>query len=117
MCVCACRLLTATVILPACTLLCRSAQLFLYYQQYSKHMHTHALTQPSGVTLPLPPKKMFGNTDRQLLVERQQKLQQFLEAILADPLLGSYFEVKRFLDPHNYSVSFSGEVVVIVVSL
>ena len=63
----------------------------------------------SGVVLPLPPKKVFGKADRQFLVDRQQKLQKFLEVLLADPLLLADIRVKRFLDPRNYSDNFQGD--------
>ena len=56
-----------------------------------------------------PPKKTFGSTDRQFLVERQQGLQAYLDAILREPPLASTVEMKRFLDPHNYSVNFYGK--------
>ena len=54
-------------------------------------------------TLPLPPKKMFGSTERQFLVERQQKLQVFMDALLQESFLSSRYEVKKFLDPSNYT--------------
>jgi len=49
---------------------------------------------------------VFSNKERQFLVERQQGLQTYLEAILKEPLLSCTPEVKRFLDPHNYSDNF-----------
>ena len=64
--------------------------------------------QVSGIPLPLPPKKVFGKNERPFLVERQQGLQTYLEAILKEPSLASLQEVKRFLDPRNYSENFYG---------
>ncbi|KAL5518156.1 hypothetical protein EMCRGX_G003842 [Ephydatia muelleri] len=54
-------------------------------------------------TLPLPPKKLIGSSERQFLIERQQKLQVFLDALLHEPFLSSRYEVKKFLDPSNYT--------------
>lgn len=42
-------------------------------------------------------------------MERQHGLQVYLDAILREPPLASTVEVKRFLDPHNYSVNFYGK--------
>ena len=42
-------------------------------------------------------------------MERQQGLQAYLDAVLREPPLASTVEVKRFLDPHNYSVNFYGK--------
>lgn len=53
---------------------------------------------------------MFGSTERQFLVERQQKLQVFLDTILMEPLLSSRYEVKKFLDPSSYSENIYGTV-------
>lgn len=47
--------------------------------------------------------------DRQFLVERQQGLQVFLNAVIADPLLHRYVKVKKFLDPVTYAENFYGE--------
>lgn len=52
---------------------------------------------------------MFGNTDRKFLNERQEKLQVFIDTILADPLLALSLPTKRFLDPTNYSEDFHGK--------
>ena len=65
--------------------------------------------QPSEVATFLPPKKVFGTAEQQFLTERQQGLEKFLKAILSDPLVSSLIEVKKFLDPVNYSSSFYGE--------
>ena len=58
--------------------------------------------------LPLPPKKLFGNTDRKFLNERQEGLQAFINAVLADPLLAFSLPTKRFLDPENYPEDIQG---------
>ena len=38
-----------------------------------------------------------------------QGLQAYLEAVLKEPLLASSVELKKFLDPANYSENFYGE--------
>ena len=65
--------------------------------------------QIQGNPLPLPPKKLFGNTDRQFLVERQQGLQVFLDKIQEEPVLRNHLAFKKFVDPANYSTDFYGE--------
>ena len=44
-------------------------------------------------------------------MERQQGLQAYLDAVLKEPLLATRVEVKKFLDPANYSENFYGEAV------
>ena len=73
---------------------------------HTTHIHN---TQVSGINLTFPPKKLFGANDRQFLIERQQGLQEFLNAVLTQPLFSSALEVKRFLDPQNYSDNFYGK--------
>ncbi|KAK2185815.1 hypothetical protein NP493_222g05007 [Ridgeia piscesae] len=57
----------------------------------------------SGVELPLPPKKVFGNMDREFIAERQQGLQEYMNTILKTHLLANNLHVKRFLDEENYN--------------
>ncbi|XP_059184375.1 PX domain-containing protein kinase-like protein isoform X1 [Centropristis striata] len=60
-----------------------------------------------GITLPLPPKKLIGNMDREFIAERQRGLQAFLDSITQHPLLSSSLTVKKFLDPNNYSANYT----------
>lgn len=60
-----------------------------------------------GVVLPLPPKKLIGNMDREFIAERQRGLQSYLDRIAQNPLLCSCLSVKRFLDPSNYSTNYT----------
>ena len=62
----------------------------------------------SGLELPLPPKKVFGNMDTTFIAERQNGLQNYVNFILAHPVLARHISVKRFLDPVNYSCDFQG---------
>ena len=56
----------------------------------------------------MPRKKIFGNTDRQFLVERQQGLQIFIDKIQEEPVLRNHLAFKKFVDPANYSIDFYG---------
>ena len=64
--------------------------------------------QVSGISLPLPPKKLIGNMDREFIAERQRGLQTYLDSITQHPLLSTSLFVKKFLDPNNYSANYSG---------
>lgn len=65
--------------------------------------------QVCGISLPLPPKKLIGNMDREFIAERQRGLQAYLDSITQHPLLCSSLFVKKFLDPNNYSANYTGE--------
>uniref|UniRef100_A0A8C9ZNG4 PX domain containing serine/threonine kinase n=1 Tax=Sander lucioperca TaxID=283035 RepID=A0A8C9ZNG4_SANLU len=67
----------------------------------------NALIVISGVGLPLPPKKLIGNMDREFIAERQRGLQAFLDSITQHPLLSCSLTVKKFLDPNNYSANYT----------
>ncbi|XP_071807254.1 PX domain-containing protein kinase-like protein isoform X1 [Asterias amurensis] len=71
-------------------------------RRYSDFVAFHELLKISNLDLPLPPKKMFGNMDREFIAERQQNLQQYLTLILSHHLLATSIIVKRFLDQANY---------------
>ncbi|XP_032368790.1 PX domain-containing protein kinase-like protein isoform X1 [Etheostoma spectabile] len=60
-----------------------------------------------GISLPLPPKKLIGNMDREFIAERQRGLQVFLDTITQHPLLSCSLTVKKFLDPNNYSANYT----------
>ncbi|XP_039652589.1 PX domain-containing protein kinase-like protein isoform X3 [Perca fluviatilis] len=60
-----------------------------------------------GISLPLPPKKLIGNMDREFIAERQRGLQAFLDSITQHPLLSCSLTVKKFLDPNNYSANYT----------
>uniref|UniRef100_A0A8D3C6Q7 PX domain containing serine/threonine kinase n=1 Tax=Scophthalmus maximus TaxID=52904 RepID=A0A8D3C6Q7_SCOMX len=60
-----------------------------------------------GISLPLPPKKLIGNMDREFIAERQRGLQAFLDSITQHPLLCSSLTVKKFLDPNNYCANYT----------
>ncbi|XP_078342522.1 PX domain-containing protein kinase-like protein isoform X2 [Oculina patagonica] len=74
--------------------------------RYSDFVTLQASLEVSGIDLPLPPKKVFGNMDAAFIAERQQGLQNYINFILAHPILTRHISVKRFLDPANYSWDF-----------
>uniref|UniRef100_A0A3P9IZP0 PX domain containing serine/threonine kinase n=1 Tax=Oryzias latipes TaxID=8090 RepID=A0A3P9IZP0_ORYLA len=63
--------------------------------------------QVCGISLPLPPKKLIGNMDREFIAERQRGLQTYLDSITQHPLLSNSLTVKKFLDPSNYSANYT----------
>ncbi|XP_077458706.1 PX domain-containing protein kinase-like protein isoform X1 [Stigmatopora argus] len=60
-----------------------------------------------GIQLPLPPKKLIGNMDREFIAERQRGLQAYLDAVTQHPLLCAALPVKKFLDPNNYAANYT----------
>ncbi|XP_063796945.1 PX domain-containing protein kinase-like protein isoform X2 [Pseudophryne corroboree] len=63
--------------------------------------------QISGLSLPLPPKKLIGNMDREFIAERQKGLQNYLNVITSNHILSNHETVKKFLDPNNYSANYT----------
>ncbi|KAG7478152.1 hypothetical protein MATL_G00077230 [Megalops atlanticus] len=61
----------------------------------------------SGINLPLPPKKLIGNMDREFIAERQKGLQTYLNFITTHHILSNCELVKKFLDPNNYSANYT----------
>ncbi|XP_064130378.1 PX domain-containing protein kinase-like protein isoform X3 [Loxodonta africana] len=64
--------------------------------------------QISGLSLPLPPKKLIGNMDREFIAERQKGLQNYLNVITTNHILSNCELVKKFLDPNNYAANYTG---------
>lgn len=78
--------------------------------RYSDFAQLHAVLKVGVTALPtLPPKKVFGNTDRDFINERRVALQKYLEGLLSNSLLASSLLVRQFLDPKNYSRNFQEE--------
>nr|XP_006126830.1 PX domain-containing protein kinase-like protein isoform X2 [Pelodiscus sinensis] len=61
----------------------------------------------SALSLPLPPKKLIGNMDREFIAERQKGLQNYLNVITTNHILSNCELVKKFLDPNNYSANYT----------
>lgn len=75
-------------------------------KRYSDFEKIDPVLRTTGLDLPLPPKKVFGNFDRDFIKERQNGLQAYLNAITSIPVLANSLTVKRFLDERNYSTNF-----------
>lgn len=75
-------------------------------RRYNDFVILHGALQVAQADLPLPPKKMFGNMDREFVSIRQQGLQNYLNVVLSHPTLAASLAVKRFLDPVNYLQNF-----------
>ncbi|XP_059571801.1 PX domain-containing protein kinase-like protein isoform X4 [Alligator mississippiensis] len=70
----------------------------------SQSLHSHTI---SALSLPLPPKKLIGNMEREFIAERQKGLQSYLDVITTNHILSNCELVKKFLDPNNYSVNYT----------
>ncbi|XP_005182744.1 PX domain-containing protein kinase-like protein isoform X2 [Musca domestica] len=65
----------------------------------------------SGINLPLPGKKFFGNMRPDFIAERRRELQIYINTVLMNPILASSLPAKRFVDPDSYSQSFHDQAV------
>lgn len=74
-------------------------------RRYSDFSNLEAQLRFAQIELPLPPKKVFGNFDRDFIAARQNGLQEFLSVLVNHPILSSSIHTKQFLDPTNYSIS------------
>ncbi|XP_062442009.1 PX domain-containing protein kinase-like protein isoform X4 [Rhea pennata] len=70
----------------------------------SQSLHSHTI---STLSLPLPPKKLIGNMEREFIAERQKGLQTYLDVITTHHILSNCELVKKFLDPNSYSVNYT----------
>uniref|UniRef100_A0A8C3D2V3 PX domain-containing protein kinase-like protein n=1 Tax=Corvus moneduloides TaxID=1196302 RepID=A0A8C3D2V3_CORMO len=66
-----------------------------------------SLFKISALSLPLPPKKLIGNMEREFIAERQKGLQAYLDVITTHHILSNCELVKKFLDPNSYSVNYT----------
>ncbi|KAJ8302273.1 hypothetical protein KUTeg_021260 [Tegillarca granosa] len=76
-------------------------------KRYSDFTALDSELRVSNVELPLPPKRVFGNFDREFIAERKQGLQAYIDAIVQNFLLSNSLYFKRFLDQDHYSVNFT----------
>lgn len=77
------------------------------HRRYSDFVALHEQLKSSNLELPLPPKKIFGNMEREFVADRQMALQRYLNLILSHHMLSSSLIFKRFLDPSNYPINLS----------
>ncbi|XP_071486643.1 PX domain-containing protein kinase-like protein [Diadema antillarum] len=71
-------------------------------RRFSDFVSLHESLKICGMELLLPPKRVFGNMEREFIAERQQALQAYLNRLLSHHILSSCYVVKRFLDPTHY---------------
>ncbi|XP_052278668.1 PX domain-containing protein kinase-like protein isoform X2 [Dreissena polymorpha] len=84
-------------------------QCWLLRKRYTDFVNLDSDLRMSNIDLNLPPKKAFGNFNREFIAERQVALQTFVSDLLKRPILANCLPVKRFFDPDNYSVNFLEE--------
>ncbi|KAF4024020.1 hypothetical protein G4228_015966 [Cervus hanglu yarkandensis] len=101
-------LLDDTVPLTAAIEASQSLQSHTIVRRYSDFDLLNNSLQIAGLSLPLPPKKLIGNMDREFIAERQKGLQNYLNVITTNHILSNCELVKKFLDPNNYSANYTG---------
>lgn len=77
-------------------------------RRYNEFAELHKCLSISGLELPLPGKRLFGNMRPDFIAERRQALQVYINTVLMNPILASSLPAKRFVDPDSYSQSFHG---------
>ncbi|BFZ08585.1 hypothetical protein BsWGS_11624 [Bradybaena similaris] len=75
-------------------------------KRYSDFEKLDSQLKFTNADLSLPPKKVFGNFDRDFIAERQNGLQSYLNALVNTPVISRSLIVKKFLDSNNYSSNF-----------
>ncbi|XP_062356845.1 PX domain-containing protein kinase-like protein isoform X5 [Cinclus cinclus] len=78
-----------------------------YIIRVQRGVSTENSWQISTLSLPLPPKKLIGNMEREFIAERQKGLQAYLDVITTHHILSNCELVKKFLDPNSYSVNYT----------
>uniref|UniRef100_A0A2I3HQB5 PX domain containing serine/threonine kinase like n=1 Tax=Nomascus leucogenys TaxID=61853 RepID=A0A2I3HQB5_NOMLE len=96
-----------TVPLTAAIEASQSLQSHTIVRRYSDFDLLNNSLQIAGLSLPLPPKKLIGNMDREFIAERQKGLQNYLNVITTNHILSNCELVKKFLDPNNYSANYT----------
>lgn len=77
-------------------------------RRYNDFDKLHKCLRISGIDLPLPGKRIFGNMRPDFIAERKEALQVYINTVLMNPILASSLPAKRFVDPESYSQSFHG---------
>ncbi|XP_037917304.1 PX domain-containing protein kinase-like protein isoform X1 [Hermetia illucens] len=75
-------------------------------RRYNDFVQLNKSLSPSGISLPLPGKKVIGNMRPDFIAERRQGLQEYINVVLMNPILASSLAAKRFVDPDSYSSPF-----------
>nr|CAB3265330.1 PX domain-containing protein kinase-like protein [Phallusia mammillata] len=74
-------------------------------RRYNDFVVLHETLKVAGVELPLPPKRLLGNMEREFIAERQHGLETLMTTILKHPMLAASDVVKKFLDTINYNTN------------
>lgn len=77
-------------------------------RRYNDFDELHKSLAVSGIQLPLPEKKLFGNMHPDFIAKRHLALQEYINAVLMNPILASSLPAKKFVDPETYNQSFLG---------
>ncbi|XP_011207308.2 PX domain-containing protein kinase-like protein isoform X1 [Bactrocera dorsalis] len=80
-------------------------------RRYNDFAELHKCLCISGIDLPMPGKRLFGNMRPDFIAERRQALQVYINTVLMNPILASSLPAKRFVDPDSYSQSFHDQAV------
>ncbi|XP_037827498.1 PX domain-containing protein kinase-like protein [Lucilia sericata] len=80
-------------------------------RRYNDFAELHKCLSISGLELPLPGKRLFGNMRPEFIAERRQALQIYINTVLMNPILASSLPAKRFVDPDSYQQSFHDQAV------
>ncbi|XP_046620842.1 PX domain-containing protein kinase-like protein isoform X1 [Neodiprion virginianus] len=72
-------------------------------RRYNDFVQLNGALCSSGISLPLPPKRIIGNMEPDFIAQRQLALQNYLNTVLMNPILASSLPMKKFLDPDNYT--------------
>ncbi|XP_046840763.1 PX domain-containing protein kinase-like protein [Xenia sp. Carnegie-2017] len=82
---------------------------WMVLHRYNDFDVMNKVLETSGATLPLPPKKMFGNMDNAFIAERLTGLQQYLQRVMEEPMFVRHECFKQFMDPKNYPLKMQDE--------
>ena len=78
-------------------------------RRYNDFFELHKCLHISGIQLPLPEKKLFGNMHPDFIAKRLNELQEYMNIVLMNPILASSLPTKKFVDPEQYNQSFLGK--------
>lgn len=77
-------------------------------RRYNDFVELNKCLVVSGIQLPFPEKKLFGNMHPDFISKRLLALQDYINAVLMNPILASSLPAKKFVDPETYNQSFLG---------
>ncbi|OQV23921.1 Polypeptide N-acetylgalactosaminyltransferase 11 [Hypsibius exemplaris] len=77
-------------------------------KRYNDFATLHASLEAFGLFAELPPKRAFGNKEREFVAERQSGLQTYLSSVISNPFLLTSKAVKQFLHPGSRMTDIAG---------